>query len=412
MNNNKAIAIAQLQIKKGDEFQSICDKFLMKLYKDYTTIKAGGNTGDLKNDGYCTESRIFFQCYAPDPNSLTNEEAKNKVIKSKITEDFEGCKAKWSNVKEWIFLCNSRNINADIAKHIDEIRVKNPEISINGYSCEQIWDSYLIGLNEAQLTDIFGIQFESQITRPEMHSAIEMYLDNKIKYVIDPKIDSKIDLKLIGYLKQEQIEEIENLQAVSNFSQDSLNKNLDYDKIDKTNFKLLTDHAKIIYDQDLQKILGAIISGELNSPKSVNPSTIYVLKKLSKKDLDLFARYCGITFLSKYFIEEFFTGDFIKFGYNFEEEFLRLVDLGLIKGVNMSITIIPENLDENTNYVGVKFTRKDVNIKTKISFDSYRITSEGMEIKKYLSIKYDNNFVNNWLIQYLDKIGIIHLLTT
>lgn len=51
---------------EGNNFQDFCDRLFLKVYPDYQTVKAGGRNGDLKNDGYCFMSKMFFAAYAPE----------------------------------------------------------------------------------------------------------------------------------------------------------------------------------------------------------------------------------------------------------------------------------------------------------------------------------------------------------
>ena len=81
-------------------FQDFCDRLLLKLYPDeYTPVRAGGRNGDMKNDGYCIVSRIFFQAHATRGESA-------KATKEKIKNDLEGCLDKWKNVKEFVYITN------------------------------------------------------------------------------------------------------------------------------------------------------------------------------------------------------------------------------------------------------------------------------------------------------------------
>ncbi|WP_457618078.1 hypothetical protein [Lutibacter sp.] len=108
-------------------FQDFCDRMLLKLYpNDYIPVRAGGRNGDMKNDGYCFVSRIFFQAHA------TRGESANKT-KEKIEKDLKGCLAKWNNIKEFVYITNDTLIGG-IENFVDELRIKYKEISITTWS--------------------------------------------------------------------------------------------------------------------------------------------------------------------------------------------------------------------------------------------------------------------------------------
>lgn len=113
----------------GDAFQDFCDRLCLRIYpNDYNPIRAGGKTGDLKNDGYCPKARTFFQA------SGTRNLSEMNVIKKKIREDLKGCIAEHSDVKKWVFLTN-QTLPAEIDKCVDELRkiYKNVTIEVWGH---------------------------------------------------------------------------------------------------------------------------------------------------------------------------------------------------------------------------------------------------------------------------------------
>ena len=112
-------------------FQDFCDRLLLKLYpKDYTPVRAGGRNGDMKNDGYCFISRIFFQAHA------TRGESANKT-KTKIKEDLEGCLSKWSDVKEFTYITNDTLIG-EIENFVDGLRKTHATIVIDTWTPKKI----------------------------------------------------------------------------------------------------------------------------------------------------------------------------------------------------------------------------------------------------------------------------------
>ncbi len=125
MDKNDIYKIVSDYIKaiEATHFQEFCDRLLLKIHpNDYTSVRAGGSNGDMKNDGYCYVSRKFFQAHA------SRGETASK-IKDKIKTDLEGCLEKQSDVQEFIYLTNDTLIG-EIEKFIDDLRRGHPEIQI------------------------------------------------------------------------------------------------------------------------------------------------------------------------------------------------------------------------------------------------------------------------------------------
>jgi hypothetical protein len=102
-------------------FQDFCDRLLLKLYpNDYTPIRAAN--GDMKNDGFCYFSRIFFQAHATRGESPS-------VTKRKINDDFAGCINQWTDVLEFIYITND-TLTAPVEKTVEDLRQKHPPIKI------------------------------------------------------------------------------------------------------------------------------------------------------------------------------------------------------------------------------------------------------------------------------------------
>jgi hypothetical protein len=116
---------------EGSQFQDFCDRLLLKLNpKDYTPVRAGGKYGDMKNDGYCFFSRVFFAAHA------TRGEAISK-IKEKIKSDLEGCLEKQRDVRRFVYLTNDVQVG-EVEHFVDELRKVHPEIVIETWSPKKI----------------------------------------------------------------------------------------------------------------------------------------------------------------------------------------------------------------------------------------------------------------------------------
>lgn len=108
-------------------FQDFCDRLLLKIFpNDYIPVRAGGRKGDMKNDGYCYISRVFFQAHATRGESA-------KTTKDKIEKDLDGCIEKWKDVNKFIYITND-TLTGEIENFVDGLRKTHSLIKISTWS--------------------------------------------------------------------------------------------------------------------------------------------------------------------------------------------------------------------------------------------------------------------------------------
>jgi hypothetical protein len=112
-------------------FQDFCDRLLCTLYpQEYVPVRAGGQNGDMKNDGYCYASRIFFQAHATRGESA-------KKTKDKIESDLNGCLQNWKDVAKFVYITNDTLIG-EVESHVDTLRAKFPNITIETWGNKRL----------------------------------------------------------------------------------------------------------------------------------------------------------------------------------------------------------------------------------------------------------------------------------
>lgn len=140
---DKDFKIAYLE-KKGVAFQDwFAELAGYALGSDFEPVKPHGNQGDRKCDGRQVSTGTIFQCYAPE--SPLN----NRAI-SKIDEDFNGAKAKWTEfMKVWVFVHNNQGgVPVTIIAHLDKLRNDNPDIDIDIWSRPQLYKLFMMMSND------------------------------------------------------------------------------------------------------------------------------------------------------------------------------------------------------------------------------------------------------------------------
>jgi len=130
-NSIANIVTDRVRAIEAGEFQAFCNRLLLKMYPDdFTPVRAGGNCGDMKNDGYCYISRKFFQAHASRGEQISK-------IKSKIENDLNGCLKKQRDVKEFIYITNDTQVG-EVENFIDGLRQQFPHIKIETWGPDKI----------------------------------------------------------------------------------------------------------------------------------------------------------------------------------------------------------------------------------------------------------------------------------
>ena len=136
----------------GQIFEDIFSAIMNYADTDFQQIKPWGNIGDRKNDGYIKTKGIFYQVYAPEDirKSYPN-------VVSKLKEDFDGLKAKWSPVNEFYFVANDKykGVNADCEKIIQEIKISH-NLNDAGFLTAKYLENILFELEDNQIYLITG----------------------------------------------------------------------------------------------------------------------------------------------------------------------------------------------------------------------------------------------------------------
>jgi hypothetical protein len=136
----------------GQIFEDIFSAIMNYAEADFQQIKPWGNIGDRKNDGYIKTKGIFYQVYAPEDirKSYPN-------VVSKLKEDFDGLKARWSPVNEFYFVVNDKykGVNADCEKIIQEIKILH-NLNDAGFLTAKDLENILFELEDDQIYLITG----------------------------------------------------------------------------------------------------------------------------------------------------------------------------------------------------------------------------------------------------------------
>ncbi|EKP0297261.1 hypothetical protein JFR03_004073 [Aeromonas veronii] len=109
----------------GQQFENLFVKIMSYAIRGFKPVKAHGNIGDRGNDGWCSESGVYYQVYAPENLPKNNEDA----IK-KMEGDFEKLINYWdqiSKVNEYYFVINDKyqGISPHLSLMIKQLKDKH-----------------------------------------------------------------------------------------------------------------------------------------------------------------------------------------------------------------------------------------------------------------------------------------------
>ena len=157
MNVNEKVLARQLFQNKilkanGQAFEDMFCAIMAYADADFQPIKAWGDIGDRKNDGYIKSKGIFFQVYAP-------EDIRKSYVPmvKKIKTDFAGLKDQWSPVNEFYFVINDRykGVNADCEIILQEIKMSH-NLTHAGFITAKDLENKLFTLDDDQIFNIIG----------------------------------------------------------------------------------------------------------------------------------------------------------------------------------------------------------------------------------------------------------------
>jgi len=172
----------------------------------------------------------------------------------------------------------------------------------------------------------------------------------------------------------------ENIENIVEIAAASLPETVSEEPVDKDWISRFFDECKDVSNEELQKIWGRLLAGEVANPKSCSRKTLAILKDLSQEDAKLFTDFCsfvwvrlGNTFFMEdndiVFIEEYYFMpiDQLSLEHLLEKciltysECLHLESLGLIhckKDISINLSLNDTLIYSNLNHVILESCKK------------------------------------------------------
>jgi len=193
----------------GQAFEDLFTAIMNYAEPDFQAIKAWGNIGDRKNDGYIKSKGIFFQVFAP-------EEIGKSYVKvvTKLKKDFDGLLTHWSPVNEFYFVVNDKykGVNADCEQALQTIKQEH-SLRNTGFKTAKHLENLLFSLDDDQILAVVGclpdpanIQLDysvlSEIIGHLMSLSLQKSQDDQLIY---PDWNEKISFNNLGNLEAEYL---------------------------------------------------------------------------------------------------------------------------------------------------------------------------------------------------------------
>jgi hypothetical protein len=200
----------------------------------------------------------------------------------------------------------------------------------------------------------------------------------------------------------------ENIENIIKVAAESLPETVSDDPVDKDWISRFFDECKDVSNEELQKLWGRLLAGEVATPKSCSRKTLAILKDLSPEDAKTFIKFCSFVWIeidNLYFPQNYYFMPFDQL--SIEEqlekcrltygECLHLESLGLIhckKDISITLSIHDtlryfnlnhicyERYIEYDNYVGDEWGE----------ISCFLLTQPGIELFSVATVKPDWNY--------------------
>lgn len=188
---------------RGQQFEDFFVSIMTRANGQFQAVKAYGNIGDRKNDGFDPTTGTYYQVYAPEELS---KKSAAYIGAKKLKEDFEKLYSSWNNIcpiKYFFFVVNDRYEGLPAPVHDMRIELDNmpeySEVKINTFTAkdlERIFD----GLDDFAKEDIIGIipdEVMAVVEYDALHETVTYLLNAELpegypEHLVVPDFDNKI----------------------------------------------------------------------------------------------------------------------------------------------------------------------------------------------------------------------------
>lgn len=144
---------------KGQAFEDFFVSIMTKVNPEFQAVKAYGNIGDRKNDGFVRSTGTYYQVFAPE--DITKTKTIADAVK-KLETDFKALYENWNDsckINKFFFVINDKyvGIPAPIIEKIFEINKNSlyEDVELELFTAKDL-ERVFESLDETQMLDVIG----------------------------------------------------------------------------------------------------------------------------------------------------------------------------------------------------------------------------------------------------------------
>lgn len=158
---DKFIAKVLFKVKvlqfKGQAFEDFFVSVMTKANTDFQAVKAYGNIGDRKNDGFIRTTGTYYQVFSPE--DITKNKTIDEAVK-KLGDDFKGLYENWNDIceiRQYYFVINDRyqGLPPPIIQKVEELNKTYADIEIKTFTAKDL-EKVFEQLDEEDIFDVVG----------------------------------------------------------------------------------------------------------------------------------------------------------------------------------------------------------------------------------------------------------------
>jgi hypothetical protein len=129
----------------GQKYEDLFNDVMLASRTGFRRVKAYGNIGDRKNDGFIPTTGTYFQVFAPE--NINNERTVVSAV-SKLEEDFNKLLEHWNEdtpIKEFYFVLNDKEKGSPppVEQKIAELRKLYPDITFGTFTMDDLISEFM-----------------------------------------------------------------------------------------------------------------------------------------------------------------------------------------------------------------------------------------------------------------------------
>ncbi|MFE5124565.1 hypothetical protein [Streptomyces sp. NPDC056669] len=138
----------------ADRFEDLFTRIMRRVNEDsFHVARAAGSAGDMKCDGWDSESKTLYAVYAPFSRKG------NLEIRGKIRSDFYGAVKRWPEMRNWRFVHNDLfGLSATATRELEALRSESSRSDVkilSDWSPQELWGIFR-ALPECDRLDLLG----------------------------------------------------------------------------------------------------------------------------------------------------------------------------------------------------------------------------------------------------------------